>query len=68
MRVRNIRTGVETEYPKRQAMWLIGIGKCEEVRPEKKPAVKTADSEKKSQTYQTKDLKADVAVPKKIAK
>ncbi|MBV2181690.1 MAG: hypothetical protein KUL86_10725 [Castellaniella sp.] len=72
MRVRNIRTGVETDYPKRQALWLIGMGKCEEVKPAKRADVAVQESPaskeivaakpSKRQKYQTKDMKADVAV------
>ena len=77
MRVRNIRTGVESEYPERQAQWLISTGRCEAVRPKReKPVQKpiepqaakpkaTEETTPKTakQTYQTKDLKAaNVAV------
>lgn len=74
MRVRNIRTGVEGEYPERQARWLISTGRCEAVRPKRaKPVQKVAapqvaqpkvtepkETKPKTtkQTYQTKDLKA----------
>lgn len=74
MRIRNKRTGIEGDYPERTAKWLIAGGRCEEVKPEKKVRAakpeKTSESgepPKKSQTYQTRDLKADVALSQKDA-
>lgn len=66
MRVRNIRTGIESDYPARQAQWLIQTGRCEAVKPVK--SRDTGVKATKRATYQTKDMQADVAVPQATEK
>lgn len=53
MRVRNKRTGIEGDYPERQAKWLVSTGRCELVKPKAKPKPKA------KQGYKTKDMKAE---------
>lgn len=67
--VRNKRTGVVTRYPRRQAEWLVSIGRCElvttEPEPNVGPAPKPKPKAKAKNTYKTKDMKAesnDVAI------
>lgn len=64
MRIRNKRTGVEGDYPEKQAKWLIATGRCEKVQ-KIAPAKKAPDNTTKRATYQTKDMQADVAISKK---
>lgn len=63
--VRNKRTGVVTRYPRRQAEWLVSIGRCELVTTEPEPKAKPEPKHKAKNTYKTKDMKAesnDVAI------
>lgn len=58
MLVKNIRTGVTAEVSEQIAKFLIGTGKCVEVKPEKK-AEKEEKKPVSKKTYKTKDLKAE---------
>lgn len=63
MQVRNLRTGVISDYPEKTARWLISTGSCEAVKrpPAMPPAAPeaTAVAAPAKRSYKRKDLKAE---------